>query len=276
MRDTYNNVTNLGGHVSSSSQSPKTWKVATLNVQAGLSTHKYRDYITQSWHHISPTSAHKHKNLMDICGAVQHLDVFGVQEIDPGSWRSGFKNQAMFLAEHGRFNHWSYQANRNTGLSTTANGIFSKNPLKMIEHWTLPSRKSSVAPRGAMRADVEDDNGHTWCCAVAHFSLNAQDRLAQASFLAERLTEEKNILLLGDFNDVPSSPSLKPLDKIFDQHTDLLTYPRWSPRKAIDLAWWRGLDVSASAVQCWGGTDHCGVELTFQIPRKSSSRKNKE
>ena len=251
---------------------PKIWRVATLNVQAGLTTHRYRDYLTQSWHHVSPTATHKHKNLMDICQSVQHLDVFGVQEIDPGSWRSGFRNQALILAQNGGFDHWSCQSNRSTGVSITANGLFSKTPLDQVEHWTLPTRKSAPAPRGAVHAKFLDEHGHHWTGVVAHFSLNAQDRLSQASFLAERLAGEKNLLIMGDFNDLPTSKSLAPLAKIVDGYTDLPTYPRWSPQRAIDVVWWKDLDIREHTAQCWGGTDHCGVEIAFQVPPKTRKK----
>ena len=173
----------------------KIWHVATLNIQAGLETNKIADYLTKSWHHISPTIPSKFKNLKLICNHAKHLDVFGVQEVDPGSIRSGFKNQTYWLSEYGDFPYWSCQTNRSTGFSTTANALLSKHPLNMVEHWILPTRKSSPASRGALCVYIEDDiSKEGWYCVVAHFSLNAKDRHTQASFLAERIKNYNNLL----------------------------------------------------------------------------------
>lgn len=251
------------------SDNNKTWKIATLNIQAGLSTHRYQDYITKSWHHLSPIQTQKNKNLSAIGKLASGLDVFGVQEVDPGSFRTSFKNQAEILAQHSNFKYWSYQANRNTGISVTANAIYSNHLLIDTETWTLPSRKSTKAPRGVLKTHIQDKNTkETWCCAVAHFSLNARDRLAQAAFLAERLQDEKNIILMGDFNDTPDSKSLSPLARIMGGHTNEPTYPRWSPKKNIDIIWWKDLDVINSKAHQWCETDHCAVELSFNIKDK--------
>ena len=240
----------------------KIWHVGSLNIQAGLTTNSYKDYVTKSWHHVSPLSKSKNKNIFDVSHLVKHLDFLGVQELDPGSMRSGFSNQASDLALHAGFEHYAYQANRSTGLSVTANGFFSKVPFEDVEHRMLPSRKSSVSPRGVLVARIPSER---LTVAVAHLSLNALDRARQAAHIVSVLEKEENVILMGDFNDTPSSLSLSSLKASMDGHTSVCTFPRWKPSKCIDSIWWRGVDVLSENAQNWGLTDHCGVDITFKI-----------
>lgn len=242
----------------------KIWHVGTLNVQAGLSTHSYRDYVTKSWHHISPTSQSKQKNLISVGDCVQHLDVFGAQEVDPGSLRSGFSNQASYLASHAGFEHMAFQANRRTGFSTTANALFAKHPLNAVHQVCLPSRKATTSPRGLLMSCVETAKGPV-CFAVAHLSLHPLDREKQSQEIVSVLNNHDRVVLMGDFNDTPQSLSLKSLTHVFDGVTSSPTYPRWKPTKNIDLIWWRGVDVVDEGCHPWGATDHCGVDIRFKI-----------
>ena len=247
-------------------QEKNVWSIASVNIQAGLSTHSYRDYITKSWNHVTPLTAKKYQSLSAICNEIKRFDFVGIQEVDPGSVRSGFQNQALWLAERGVFDYWACQKNRRTGFSTTANALYSHHHMSNVEHWVLPSRKSSNASRGALKAIIT--HPHTQekvCCVVAHLSLNAQHQRAQSSFLAERLQDEKHLIVVGDFNQVPSHSSLAPLRNVMDGHTTSPTFPRWNPQKAIDLIWWKGASPVSSKVHAWGATDHCGIELNFSL-----------
>lgn len=239
----------------------KIWRIGTLNIQAGLKTNKFGDYVTKSWHHVTPVGDKK-KNIHATVPHIQHLDVFGVQELDPGSWRSAFVDQTRWLAEQAGFPYWSQQANRNLKLSITANAVLAKHPLFDTEHWTLPGKDQKDSPRGAIKTSLGP-----FTCVVAHFSLSSKDRLAQSSFLAERLKDEPNLIIMGDFNATPDSKDLKPLAQLMDDCTLHPTYPRWKPQKPIDVMWWRGLDVIEQSVHQWGVSDHCGLEVAVRMPK---------
>ena len=245
--------------------SSKIWRVGSLNAQAGIATHKYRDYLTGSWHHVSGGGI-KEKNLRSILDHTQHLDVFGVQELDPGSLRSGQLNQAHWMAQHGGFDHCSYHVNRVTRWSQTANAILSRLPPSRLEHIRLPDRLSAPAPRGAIIAHFECPGSRkTWCAVVAHLSLSQRDRARQADFIADRLSDEPHVVLMGDFNAEPHQVDIKILGRTMDGHTPHKTYPRWNPTRAIDLIWWRGVDVMEHNVHAWGATDHCAVDMSFRL-----------
>jgi len=247
----------------------KIFHVGSLNIQAGLSTHSYKDYLTKSWHHVSPLAKSKNKNILDIAQLVNHLDIFGVQELDPGSVRSGFSNQASNMALHAGFDHYAYQANRSTGLSVTANGLFSKHPFESLHNEKLPSRKSAVSPRGVLIAKISmgDMPKFDLAIAVAHLSLNSFDREKQVERIVSLLKEEENVILMGDFNDDPLSKSLKCLKNNMDGHTTGCTFPRWNPSKCLDSIWWRGVDVLSENIQTWGASDHCGVDIKFKAKK---------
>ena len=85
-------------------------RLLSANIQAGSSTRAYREYVTRSWSHVLPNG--KRLNLDSLATLAQPYDLVGLQESDPGSLRSGFTNQADYLAERAHFPYWSHQPNR--------------------------------------------------------------------------------------------------------------------------------------------------------------------
>jgi len=126
---------------------PSSLKLLSANIQAGSSTRRYSDYATRSWSHILPAGRKRHA-LDAIARLASGYDIVGLQETDPGSWRSGFTNQTHYLAERGGFAWWAHQPNRRVGqLASSANGLLSKlEPLELIDH-PLPGR---IAGRGLL------------------------------------------------------------------------------------------------------------------------------
>src|SRR5688572_27482354 len=92
------------------STSPDRLRLLSANIQAGSSTRAYRDYVTRSWSHVLPNG--KRLTLDSLATLAQPYDLVGLQESDPGSLRSGFTNQADYLAERAHFPYWSHQPNR--------------------------------------------------------------------------------------------------------------------------------------------------------------------
>ncbi len=154
-------------------------KLLSANIQAGSSTRRYSDYATRSWSHVLPVG--KTVSLDTIAALAGTHDIVGLQESDPGSWRSGFTNQTHYLAERGGFGYWSHQPNRRVGaVASSANGLLSKvEPLEVTNH-ALPGR---ISGRGVLLGRFgEGDAGLT--IAVAHLSLGEQSRHAHLSFSA--------------------------------------------------------------------------------------------
>ena len=59
-------------------------RLLSYNVQAGISTAKYRHYVTHSWKHVLP-HPQRFINLDRVARLVSDYDVIGLQEVDAGS-----------------------------------------------------------------------------------------------------------------------------------------------------------------------------------------------
>ena len=179
-------------------------RLLSANIQAGSSTRRYSDYATRSWSHVLPTGG-KRTSLDAIAQLAGQHDIVGLQESDPGSWRSGFTNQTHYLAERAGFDYLSHQPNRRMGaVASSANGLLSRlEPVEVADH-ALPGR---ISGRGVLLGHFGNGpEGLT--VAVAHLSLGAQSRRMQLDFIAELLQDFPNAVLMGDFNCVVDCPEM--------------------------------------------------------------------
>lgn len=247
-------------------------KLLSANIQAGSSTRRYSDYATRSWSHVLP-AGRKRDALDTIARLAGEHDIVGLQESDPGSWRSGFTNQTHYLAERGGFDYWSHQPNRRVGnVASSANGLLSKlEPVEVADH-PLPGR---ISGRGVLLAKFgEGDDGLT--IAVAHLSLGAQSRRSQLSFISELLQDHRHAVLMGDFNCRSDQPEME----ILYRGTDLQppacavhTFPSWKPQKAIDHI------LVTTPLRCDGMrampaafSDHLALSVDLDVPDAALSR----
>ena len=144
-------------------------RLLSANIQAGASTRRYADYATRSWAHVLPLGD-KRGSLDTIADLVAQHDIVGLQESDPGSWRSGFTNQTHYLAERAGFDYWSHQPNRNVGVTASnrrvgvvaasANALLSRMEPVEVEDHPLPGRLSG---RGVqLKSPISTEFG--WSC----------------------------------------------------------------------------------------------------------------
>lgn len=247
-------------------------KLLSANIQAGSSTRRYSDYATRSWSHMLP-AGRKRDMLNTIARLAGEHDIVGLQESDPGSWRSGFTNQTHYLAEQGGFDYWSHQPNRRVGnFASSANGLLSKlEPVEVSDH-PLPGR---IAGRGVLLARFGDgDAGLT--IAVAHLSLGAQSRRSQLSFIAELLHDHPHAVLMGDFNCLPDRPEMEILyrdTKLQPPACAVHTFPSWKPQRAIDHI------LVTSPLRCEGMravpaafSDHLALSVELEVPEAALAR----
>ncbi len=104
-------------------------RLLTFNIQTGIHTQHYGHYVTRSWQHLLPCAARQH-SVQQIGHFLADFDVVALQEVDGGSWRSGFRNQVENLAKLGHFPFWYQQANRNLGRwAQHSNGLLSRWPI---------------------------------------------------------------------------------------------------------------------------------------------------
>ena len=208
-------------------------RLLSANIQAGSSTRRYSDYATRSWSHVLP-AGNKRWALDQIAQLAGTHDIVGLQEADPGSWRSGFTNQTHYLAERGGFDWWTHQPNRNVAnLASSANGLLARiEPVEVQSH-PLPGR---ISGRGMLLARF-GDGAEGLSIAVAHLSLGAQSRRSQLSFIAELLQDNAHAVLMGDFNCVADRPEMDILyrnTRLQPPPCAVHTFPSWRPQRAID------------------------------------------
>jgi endonuclease/exonuclease/phosphatase family metal-dependent hydrolase len=247
-------------------------KLLSANIQAGSSTRRYSDYATRSWSHVLP--AGNKRAALDLIAllAAEH-DIVGLQESDPGSWRSGFTNQTHYLAERGGFDYWSHQPNRRVGsVAPSANGLLSKlEPLEVTDH-SLPGR---ISGRGVLLARYgEGDAGLT--VAIAHLSLGAQSRLSQLGFIAELLHDLPHAVLMGDFNCTSDTPEMAVLyrqTRLQPPACSVHTFPSWRPQRAIDHILVTG-DLGCRDMRALpaAASDHLALSIELDVPESALQR----
>jgi endonuclease/exonuclease/phosphatase family metal-dependent hydrolase len=241
-------------------------RLLSANIQAGSSTRRYSDYATRSWSHVLPAGG-KQRALDDIASLAGGHDIVGLQESDPGSWRSGFTNQTHYLAERAGFDFWSHQPNRSVGgVASSANGLLSRlEPVEVLDH-PLPGR---VKGRGLLLARFgAGDDG--LLVAVAHLSLGAASRHSQLSFIAELLAGHRHAVLMGDFNCVAESPEMALLyrrTRLQPPGHAVPTFPAWRPQRAIDhILVTPGLGQGDMQAQPAARSDHLALSLQLDVP----------
>ncbi len=247
-------------------------KLLSANIQAGSSTRRYSDYATRSWSHVLPAGG-KRTSLDAIAQLAGEHDIVGLQESDPGSWRSGFTNQTHYLAERAGFDYWSHQPNRRVGsLASSANGLLSRlEPVEVVDH-SLPGR---IAGRGVLLGHFgTGTEGLT--VAVAHLSLGAQSRRLQLDFIAELLQDFPNAVLMGDFNCVVDRPEMAHLfrsTRLQPPACAVHTFPSWKPQRAIDHI------LVTDTLRCDGMravpaafSDHLALSVSLEVPETALQR----
>ena len=79
-------------------------KLLSFNIQTGVDTQDFHEYVTKSWKHLLPLKE-RISNLNRIADLVQSYDIVGLQEVDSGSLRTGFLDQTEYLAHRARLRY---------------------------------------------------------------------------------------------------------------------------------------------------------------------------
>ena len=220
-------------HAGASEMLPRPLRLLTFNIQVGIKTDRYRQYVTRGWKHVLPHVA-RHENLRRIAEVVQRYDLVALQEIDSGSIRSGFLNQVEYLAEEADFPFWYTQTNRDLGvLAQHGNGLLSRlRPASMEDH-KLPG---IIPGRGAIIVRVPYA-GKQLVLVLLHLSLSVRARETQLQYLAEQLQDEELVVVMGDLNSHMAEDVLaSPLGEVglVQPEVPHATFPAWRPALALD------------------------------------------
>lgn len=213
---------------------PRRLRLLSYNIQSGISTRRYSDYVTRSWRHVLPVPS-RMVNLDAIAELAAGYDIVGLQEVDPGSLRSGFVDQAAYLAARGGFPFVHDQSNRRIGMiSHHANAVLSRHRPSAIEDRKLPGL---IKGRGVLCLRYGDGPGalHLF---IIHLALGRRGRMLQLGFLAELIADARNVIVMGDLNCHADSPEVRHLlartTLTEPPELHLPTFPSWAPRRQLD------------------------------------------
>ena len=208
-------------------------RLLSYNIQVGISSTRFRHYVTQSWRHVLPNIS-SFSNLDQIARLISDFDIVALQEVDAGSFRSFFVNQVEYLARRGKFPYWYFQTNRNLGkFAQHSNGLLSKlAPQEIIEH-KLPG---VIPGRGVMEVRYGSvDN--PLVVLLVHLGLGRRARLRQLAYLSRLVNEHRHAIVMGDFNCQTQSEEMTNLlnhTELCEPAKKLLTFPSWRPLRNID------------------------------------------
>ncbi len=205
-------------------------KLLCYNIQVGMSTGKFSQYVTGSWRHVLP-HGERMQNLNKIARLASHFDIVALQEVDGGSFRSGFINQVEYLAQTAHFPHWYCQCNRRLGkIAQHANGVLSHyEPIDVADH-KLPG---FIPGRGAI-AMTFGQSPDPLLLIVAHLALSARARNKQLAYIANLVKKYRYVIVMGDLNC--TAEGLHPLQEthLDLQYRAIKTFPSWAPKHHLD------------------------------------------
>lgn len=241
-------------------------RVMSYNVQTGMHTRHFGDYLTRSWQHLFP-HADRPRNMDRISDLLTDFDLVGLQEVDAGSLRSGFVNQTQYLSERAGFPYWADQTNRRIGrLARHSNGLLARfRPLEIREH-RLPGM---IPGRGALhlRFGGGEDDLHV---ILMHLSLGRRTRMSQLGYVAELMQDCRHAVVMGDLNCRGDSPEMRHLfsrTHLLEPLRHLNTYPSWRPHRNIDhILVTDSLTVERAEVVDYPISDHLPIMMELRLP----------
>lgn len=244
----------------------QTIRLLSYNVQAGISTARYRHYIIHSWKHVLP-HAQRFRNLDRIARLVKDYDIVGLQELDAGSLRSSYVNLTQYLSEKADMPFWSDQTNRRIGrFARHSTGVLSRfHPSEIVEH-RLPGR---IPGRGALF--IRYGNRHdSLVVLILHMALGRRARMNQFDYISEIVNEFRHVVVMGDFNCQSHSTEMDYLinrTMMSEPIHGLRTFPSWRPQRHIDhILVTPTLQVDHVRALNFSLSDHLPVEMQITLP----------
>lgn len=247
-------------------EGPPPLRLLSFNMQVGIGTRRYREYVTRGWRNLLP-SLQVQENLERIAHMLNGYDIVALQEIDAGSRRSGYRNQLESLARSGDFDYWHSQVNRDLGhIAQHGLGLMSRyKPYAVSEH-KLPG---AIPGRGALIAHFGDESNPLVVVAT-HLALTRGPRGQQLARIRELTQGFEHVIVMGDTNCGPEA--LREDTALADGHLQvhpclLPTFPSWRPRRGIDhILVSPSIHVQAARTLPVQLSDHLPVAMDVALP----------
>lgn len=166
-------------------------------------------------------------------------EIIGLNEVDMGRRRSGFKNQTAYLAEKLNMNY-AYGPGKNGFPGSYGNAVLTKYPIISTENIALPhSNRDTKESRSLLKTEIEISENRSIYILLTHLSLDRNEREEQFRWINNYIKNLKTpCILMGDFN-----AGLLELKNYLDEDKRSLrpllsgvkTYPASNPISGIDL-----------------------------------------
>lgn len=244
----------------------RTLRLLSYNIQIGITTRHYRQYLTHSWKHLLH-HPQRFDNLDRIARLMSEYDLVGVQEADAGSARSGFVNITEYLANAAGFPYWDDQTNRRIGqFAKHSLGVLSRyKPSGITEH-KLPGR---LPGRGAMAVRFGDGE-ESLVVLIVHLALSRRGRLSQLDYLGDLINDYRHVVLMGDLNCRSDSAEIELLVNktlMSEPLHGLHTFPSWRPKRNIDhILVTPTVAVERAEVLNYPLSDHLPIAMQVLLP----------
>jgi endonuclease/exonuclease/phosphatase family metal-dependent hydrolase len=241
-------------------------KVASFNIQTGIGTSSYQEYLTGSWRHILPSNK-RIPNLNRIAELLKSFDIVGLQEAEGGGARSRHIVQTEYLAKAGGFPYWHHQVNRRIGdIAVHSNGLLTRIKPDFLRDYKLPG----LPGRGAILARFGTRPDEALYLCVLHLALSRRARLRQLAFVSELIGDRSYVILMGDLNCGPNSPEIRLLTgatRLCDPVREIKTFPSWRPHRMLDhILVTPGLRVDKVHALNFACSDHLPIAMEIRLP----------
>jgi endonuclease/exonuclease/phosphatase family metal-dependent hydrolase len=235
----------------------------SFNIQTGVETRDFHEYITKSWKHLLPLRE-RMSNLNRI--ACSFLRPGRIAGSGCRCLRTGFLDQTEYLAHRARFPYWYKQVNRSLGkIAQHCNGVLSR-----IEPCSVNDHKLPGLPgRGAMLVELSTNQESLLVC-IMHLALGKRARSRQLAYISDLVGEYSQLVVMGDFNCGPRSREMQEL--IESTHLQLpneemKTFPSWRPSRKYDhILISESLQLKKATVLEHTHSDHLPISVEIELP----------
>lgn len=241
-------------------------RLLSYNIQVGIGTNRYHEYLTHSWKHFLP-HRNQEETLGRIASLVREFDIVGLQEVDGGSLRSRFINQTEYLAARGGFPHWYSQTNRRlVKLAHHSLGILARTAFDEVKEIRLagpiPGRGATMVRLGGEATPL--------VIVIAHLALGKRTRVRQIEQIARLIRDYQHVIVMGDLNCTAHSHEFAILLRLGGLREALPatnTYPSWRPIRHIDHVLVSStIRVVDADVLNHRYSDHLPIALELEVP----------
>lgn len=241
-------------------------RLLSYNVQVGIGTQSYREYLTHGWKNLLP-HRQTYQNLSSIGSLISNYDLVGLQETDAGSLRTGFIDQTKYLAQCARFPYCYNQVNRRLGaFAQHSLGVLSRFPLPETQEIKLPGK---IPGRGVLAIRLGGE-ASPLIILIVHLALGRRSRLQQIEFLAKLIRNYQDVILMGDLNCTSHSYEFEFLCSVgglLRPEISINTFPSWSPNRSIDhILVSERIGVIRASVLKQRFSDHLPIALEVSLP----------